>query len=134
MTVVSPLSGTGAPRPGTSNAGGRLLDQTTTTNNYTYHEVVESGLGALYCLGAEVFGRWSSQAIQLLPDLARERARGLHPRLRRGTALGLLHRWSGLLAVGLQRGVAHVVANDFGADLVRAQLEPAVFLADLAAV
>ena len=56
----------------------------------------------------------------------------MHPRLRRGTALGLLHRWSGLLAVGLQRGVAHVVANDFGADLVRAQLEPAVFLADLA--
>ena len=101
-------------------------------NNATYHEVVESGLGALYGLGAEVFGRWSSQSVALLPELARERCRGLHPRLRRSTALGLLHRWSGILAVGLQRGVSHIVANDFGADLVHTQLEPCVDLADLA--
>ena len=133
-TVLSPLSHNGDARPGTSNAGGRLLEQDTTENNRTYHEVVESGLGALYCLGAEVFGRWSAQACTLLPELARERSRGMHPRLRRGTALGLQHRWSGILAVALQRGVAHIVANESGADLGRTQLEPGVALADLASV
>ena len=95
---------------------------------------MESGLGALLCLGAEVFGRLSEQAVKLLPDLARERCRGLHPRLRRGTALGLLHRWSGVVAVGLQRAVAHIVARDTGVDLARTQLGPGAELADLAMV
>ena len=133
-TVLNPLTGTGQARPGTSNVGGRLLVQATAENNNTYHEVVSSGLGALYSLGAEVFGRWSSQAVTLLVELARERSRGIHPRLRRGTALGLQHRWAGILGIGLQRGVAHIVANDFGAFLVRTQLEPALCLADLASV
>ena len=103
-----------------------------TDNDSTYHEIVESGLGVLYSLGAEVFGGWSEQAVAFLPELARERSRGMHPRLRRRTALALLHRWSDILAVGLQRGVSHIVAHDFGADLVRSQLEPSIELGDLA--
>ena len=134
VTVVCPLTAGGQARPGTSNTGGNLLVRATAENNRTYHEVRESGIGALYSLGAEVFGRWSAQAVELLPQLARERSRGLHPRLRRSTALGLQHRWAGILAVALQRGVAHVIANGFGADLGRTELEPAVMLADLAAV
>ena len=122
VIVLSPLTGSGQPRPGTSNAGGRLLEEATTQNNVIYNEVITSGLGALYSLGAEVFGRWSQQAITLLPALARERTRGLHPCVRRSTAFALQHRWSALLSIGLQRGVAHIIAYDFGADLVRAQL------------
>ena len=95
-------------------------------------EVTDSGLGALYCLGAEVFGRFSEQAVKLLPELARESSRGLHPRLRRSTAFGLLRRWSGILAVGPQWGVSHIVTNDVGADFAHAQPEPCVALADLA--
>ena len=110
------------------------MENATAENNRTYHEVTASGVGVLYCLGAEVFGRWSAQAVALLPELARERSRGMHPRLRRSTALGLLHRWAGILAIGLQRGVSHIVAHDFGADLVRTQLEPCIPLADLATV
>jgi len=118
VTVLSPISGLGQPRPGTSNAGGRLLDAATAENNGTYHEVVSSGLGGLYCLGVEVYVRMSTQMVTLLPELARERSRGLHPRLRRSTALKLLHRWAGIFAVGLQCGVSHIVANDCGSDLV----------------
>jgi len=132
-TVLTPLSAAGQARPGTSNSAGGLLDAATRQNNLTYHEVVDSGLGALYCLGAEVFGRMSTQAIELLPALARERSIGLHPRLRRGTALGLLHRCSGIVSIGLQRAVAHIVARDTGADLPRTQLEQPVCLAYLAA-
>ena len=131
VTVLSPISGSGQPRPGTSNAAGRLLREAMVENNGTYSEVIASGLGALYCLGAEVYGRLGTQAVDLLPLLARERARGLHPRLRRSTAVGLLHRWSGILTIGLQRGVAHIVANDFGADLVRTEFEPCIDLAEL---
>ena len=82
-------------------------------DNSTYREVIDSNLGVLYSLGAEVNGRWSTQAVELLPELARERSRGMHPRLRRSTALGLLHRWAGILAVGLQRGVSLIVVHDF---------------------
>ena len=133
-TVLTPLTARGVARPGTSNSAGGLLVAATLENNSTYHEVVDSGLGALYCLGAEVYGRLSTQAVTLLPELARERCRGLNPRIRRGTAQGLLHRWSGIVAVGLQRAVSHIVARDTGADLPRTQLEPLVELADLATV
>ena len=132
VTVLSPITGLCEPRPGTSNAGGNLRASATSENNSTYNVVIHSGLGALYCLGAEVFGRWSAQAVKLIPELARECSRGLHPRLHRSTALGLQHRWSGILAIGSQRGVSHIVASDFGADLVRTQLEPCLDLADLA--
>ena len=129
-TVVSPISRTGRPRPGTSNRGGRLLEEATRRNNNDYHEVVSSGLGALYSLGVEVYGRWSAQCIELVPALARERARGSHPRVRKGMALGLQHRWWGLLGIALQRCAGHSVLNH-SADLPREVREPAVQLADL---
>ena len=91
----------------------------------------ESGLGSLQCLSAEVFGRWGEQCIELVPRLARERTRGIHVRLRRGTALLLQRRRWRILGIGLQRGVAHVIRHQSGIDLVRTQLEPATLLADL---
>eukprot|EP00973_Karenia_brevis_P003588 498039-Karenia_brevis.AAC.1 len=57
-TVISPLSRNGQPRGGTSQGGRRLLEDAEADNNATYREVLESGLGALYCLGVEVYGRW----------------------------------------------------------------------------
>ena len=108
-----------------------MLDTAEKDNNYTYRLVLESGLGELYCLGHEVFGRWGPQAVKLLPLLARERARGMHPRLRRGTALSYQTRWSGLVAVGLQKAVAAAVLRNSGADLPTTLLEPEPPVADL---
>ena len=39
-----------------------------------------------------------------------------------------------ILGVALQRGVAHIFAHGFGADLMQEHLEPCVELADLALV
>ena len=106
-----------------------------TDNDEIYHEVIASGLASLQCLGCEVYGRWSDQSVKLVPALAREYARGLHPRVRRGTAMALQHRWWGLLGAGLQKSVAHMVLNaEAGDDLYAGQLEPMPALSDLAAV
>ena len=134
VTVISPVSRCGESRPGTSNQGGRLLEQADVDNAATYREVQESGLGALYCLGCEVYGRWGEPCIKLMKALVRERARLLHPRVRRGTALGLQHRWWGILSISLQKAVAHAIMRDEGEDLYDALLEPIPGTAELAVV
>ena len=47
VTVVAPISGNGAPTPGTSNRGGRVLEMAENENNTTYAEVMSSGRGSL---------------------------------------------------------------------------------------
>ena len=44
VTVISPITGNGNARSGTSNSGGRLLELAERENNDTYREVVSSGL------------------------------------------------------------------------------------------
>ena len=56
----SPISGNGAPRAATRNADGRLLEDARQDNDAIYEEVLSSGLGALLCLGCEVYGRWGN--------------------------------------------------------------------------
>ena len=131
ITVLTPISRRGGPRPSTSNNGGRLLEQAERDNNSTYQPVIDSGLGALYCLGFEVYGRWSRQAIELIPLLAREKARCMHPRLRRGVALAFQTRWTGLIAVAVQKAVAQGRLRGEGADLATTLLEEAPPVADL---
>ena len=131
VTIVSPLSRNGRPRGGTSNQGGHLLIDAARENDATYQEVVNTGLGALYCLGCEVYGRWGEQCIRLIPQLAREHARGLHPRVRRGAALGYQNRWWSLVSVALQKAVAAAVLRDHGEDLATTTLAPAPALAEL---
>ena len=132
ITVLSPLSHSGRPRPGTSNAGGRLLERAQTENDRTYEVVTRSGLGSLQCLGFEVFGRWGKQGAELLPKLATEKARGMHPRLRKGAALAYQRRWAGLISIGLMRAVAASARRGEGADLATVLLEPLPSFADIA--
>ncbi len=131
VTVVSPITHNGHARPGTSNQGGSLLATAERNNSRDYAPVIESGLGALYCLGFEVFGRWGRQCIDLLPLLARERARGMHPRLRRGAALSYLRLWSGVISVALMKAVVAAAVRAEGADLATTSLEPVPCFADL---
>ena len=131
VTVLSPISRNGAPRGGTSNRGGRLLEDASAANDNNYREVIDSGLGALYCLGCEVFGRWGLPCVDLVSKLAREHARGLHPRIWRGAALGFQTRWWSLLSVALQKAVAAAVLRPAGQDLPTTSLAPVPPLGDL---
>ena len=83
---------------------------------------------------AGMYGRWGKPCIELVEKLVRERTRMLHPRVRRGTALSLQHRWWGILSMTLQRAMAHAILWESGADLHDALLEPIPGLADLATV
>ena len=108
-----------------------MLELAEAENKVTYDSVIESGLGFLLCLRCEVFGRWSGQCVKLVPELARECTRGVHPRLRRGMALSLQHRWWGLLGIANQNAMAHLIINArAGVDLLQTQLEPCPPLGD----
>ena len=58
----------------------------------------------------------------------------LHPRVRRGTALALQHRWWGILSISLQKAVARAILRGEGADLYDSLLEPTPGIADLPVV
>ena len=96
-------------------------------NDANYWEVVKTGLGALYCVGCERYGRWDESCIKVIPDLAREHARGLHPRVRRGTALGYQRS---LVSVALQKSMTAAVLRDHDENLPSVGLEPAPDLPD----
>ena len=82
-------------------------------------------------MGFEVLGRWGRQCIDLVPKLAHEKSRGVHPRLRRGTAFAFQRRWSGLISVALMKAVAAAALRGEGADIATTPLEPAPGVADL---
>ncbi len=133
VTIISPISRSGAARPGTSNRGGSLLELAEDSNNDTYAEVLQSRLASLQCLSCDVYGRWGRQCIDLVPKLARARVRGMTPRVRRGLAFKFHKRWWALLGVALQKAVMRMATNDpdEGADLYEAALEPVPHLAEL---
>ena len=85
----------------------------------------------MLCLDFEVFGRWGDQCVDLLPRLAREKSRGIHPRLRRGTALAYQQRWAGVISVALMKAVFAAATRAEGSDIATALLEPEPALADL---
>ena len=121
---VSPVTGAGSARPGALTIDGGAVQQASRTCHTTdYPEVNPSGAGRLCALGVEIFGRWSSDALDVVRALGRERCEGLPPRVRRGTHLRLLRRWWGLLGIATQRVVARAVSLGTAADLAETPLE-----------
>ena len=80
-----------------------------------------------------VYGRWVSQALELVPALVAARARGLPRRVRGGATNALSRRWWSLLGVATQRLVTRAVLRNSGADLVTTLLEEPPARADLPA-
>ena len=82
VTVVSPLTAQGAPRPGAANHDGKCLEAAMTKKRNTYRDVVRSESAHFIVLGSEVFGRWCPEAAALVRDLANLKAREAPPALR----------------------------------------------------
>ena len=134
VTRVSPVTGTGEAREGFLTVDGGAVEAASRhRRNVDYPEVERSQAARLYCLGVEVFGRWGSEAQQLVRTAARECVTGLPARVRLGTQTRLLRRWWGLLGLAAQRAVARAVLRGTGADLAKGLLERIPGIAELLA-
>ena len=89
-----------------------------------------SGVAHLCALGVEAFGRWSGEALDVVHRLVDERCAGLPRYVRAPSKQRLLRRWWGLLGMAVQRAVAQILVDDFGANLVPDLAEPIFFIAD----
>ena len=118
-------------RGGASNKGGGLFNRVERENNETYHEVLDSGLGALFCLACETHGRFNSVSTTLIENLAREETRGIHYRVRTRLKLSLIKCWMSFSTMSLQKAVAIAIVHGVGVDLPTTLLEPVAALSDL---
>ena len=77
-----------------------------------------SAHASLVVLGCEAYGRWSTDAISLMRELAKLKAAEAPARLRTVAEFAWLNRWWGIVGVGVQRAVAESLLWHGGADLL----------------
>ena len=113
VTLVSPLRTDGAPQPGAANRDGAALRVARRRKEAAYPELLRPGPQRLVVLAAEVGGRWSEEAAELVRGLVRTRSLRA-PQALRGTArAGWQRRWWGILSCALQRAVAATLLGGF---------------------
>ena len=116
-TCVSPHTGQGLARFNSHRHDGAvLLNAERRNRTRDYPDVENSSLAALLCLGCETYGRWSSQCIRLVSELARQKANGQNRILRNSIQSAYLTRWFGLLSTGVQRAVAETALFEYGGE------------------
>ena len=132
VTCVSPVTGAGFARGGCLRVdGGAVAAAQQRCHEVDYPEVDASRAARLYCLGVEVFGRWSADSLSLVRGVARERVAGFSRRIARSVQTRLLRRWWGLLGTAVQLLVARAVLRGSGSDLADVLLERPPRVGDL---
>ena len=106
VTVVSPLTRNGAPGPSARTTNGAALRRAERRKRTTYYDVHNSQVAELLVLGAEVFGRWSEDALSLVRELIALKVQDVQPLLRGSATAAYTTRWWNLLSTGLQRACA----------------------------
>ncbi len=132
-TCASPSGQNGAARPGTTTRDSATLADTGRKNLGTFHEAHETGLGYLYCLGTEIFGKLVKDPLDLVPKIVRTRCRRLPQSVRVGLQAALPRRRWGLLGVAVQREMVQAILCRTGGDLVDHALEHSPSLSDFPA-
>ena len=105
-TLVSPLTRTGQPQPGTVADDGAMLRVAERRKRAAYPELSSGGPQRLLVLGSEIGGRWNKTAQHLVRDLARVRAQRAPPALRAAATSAWTRRWWATLAVAVQQAVS----------------------------
>ena len=75
-------------------------------------------MARLLVLGCEVYGRWTEDALRLVRELARLKAREAPALLRPTARQAWAARWWGIIGVGTQRAVGAALLVREGADLL----------------
>ena len=118
VTVVSSLTRNGAPAPNARTTNGAALQCAERRKHRTYHNVYRSNAVTLLVLGTEVYGRWSTDAHDLVQELVTLKASQAQPLLRGAAAAAWSTRWWNVLSVGLQRATSDALLCCSSADLL----------------
>ena len=106
ITLRSALTAQGLPCPGAASTDGSVLHRARRDKERKYHELVEGERWRLTVVALETGGRWSSEAMDFVTDLARTRARTEPPPLRGSAFFAWRRRWTRMLAVSCARAFA----------------------------
>ena len=118
VTICSTHTQRGGARPGAANHDGATIGRAVTRKRRRYRDVVASAHASLVVLGCEAYGRWSTDAISLMRELAKLKAAEAPARLRTVAEFAWLNRWWGIVGVGVQRAIAESLLWHGGADLL----------------
>ena len=107
-TIVCALRRNGMARPRAAGVDGVSLEVARKKKEDTYPELTgENGRCRMVVFAVEVGGRWSSESIQFIRLLAKDRAKQEPERLRVRAALAWQRRWCNILGIAAQRAIAN---------------------------
>ena len=119
VTIVSPLRGTGESMPGSAVRDGAAVQRAEDKNKHDdYPDVEESSTAQLLPLGVETYGRWNSQSLELVRQLAKKKSLQYPEILQSSVKHAYLARWWAMLSVGVQRLVGESILRPRESDLI----------------
>ena len=118
ITLRSVLNALGEPVPRAASVDGVVAEGARRSKEECHPELVRARRCTLVVLCMETGGRWCSEAVVFLEELAHAKARAAPPALRAATVLAWQRRWARLLATACSRSFAQSLvapAGDLGA-------------------
>ena len=117
VTLVAVHTQSGAARPGGVHTDGGIVSQAVARKRRKYADITNHPGAALLVLGSELYGRWCTDAVELLRELVALKGREAPPALRGRAAHTWANRWWSIVTVGTQRAVAESLIRHGGVDL-----------------
>ena len=111
VTLRSALSCEGAPRPRAHAVNGAVADAARADKERKYPEFAD-GRCALVVVAIETGGRWSTEAIEFVDQLAEAKGREAPPALRRSSWRAHRRRWQHMLSISAGKAFVGSLRND----------------------
>ena len=121
VTICSTHKKTGAAQPGAANTDGATISRAVRKKQQRYQDVVSSPQASVVVLGCETYGRCCDDAVSLVREMAKLKAREAPRRLQAVAEHAWANRWWGIIGVGVQRAIAESLVRHSGADLQQQQ-------------
>ena len=112
VTLVSPLHTNGSPWRGADTQHSVAIERGERDKAATYPELVNSDQVLLRTLACEVGGRWSTECLRTVRELASAKARAAPAHLRQAARSAWQSRWWALLSVAVQDSLAATLVED----------------------
>ena len=111
ITLRSPVCADGRPRPGAHCKDGAVANGARADKERKYPELL-AGRCSLVVVALETGGRWSTEALEFIDDLARAKSREAPPLLRFSTSLAYRRRWLRMLSVAAGKAFISALGSD----------------------